>query len=78
MPRLHPVSVETLIRVFEADGWVRTRQKGSHLSLTKPGHKRPLVIPTNKKEAEVWLIRTNLRTAGMDRGRYFELLERVT
>ena len=35
------------------------------------------VIITSKKEAEVWLIRTNLRTARMSRERYFELLEQV-
>ena len=44
MPRLQPVRVEVLIRVFEADGWARARQRGSHLSMTKPGHKRPVVI----------------------------------
>ena len=77
MPRLQPVRVEILIKVFEADGWVRSRQKGSHLSMTKRGHQRPLVIITTKKEAEVWLIRTSLRTARMSRNRYFALLERV-
>ncbi len=77
MPRLQPVRVEILIRVFEADGWARARQRGSHLSMTKPGHKRPVVIITSKKEAETWLIRTNLRTARMSRDRYFALLEQV-
>ena len=77
MPRLQPLRVEILIKVFEADGWVRSRQKGSHLSMTKTGHKRPVVIITSKKEAEVWLIRTNLRTARMSRDRYSEPLAQV-
>ena len=51
--------------------------EGSHLSMTKPGHKRPVVIITSKKEAEIWLIRTNLRTARMSRDRYSELLAQV-
>ena len=75
MPRPQPLRVEILIKPFEADRWVRSRQKGSHLSMTEPGHKRPVVILTSKKEAEVWLIRTNLRTAGMSRERSFALLE---
>lgn len=78
MPPLQPVKTQTLIHIFEADGWTRARQKGSHLSLTKPGYKRPVVIVTGKKESEVWLIQTNLRTAGMSRERYFELLSRVS
>ena len=45
--------------------------------MTKPGHKRPVVIITSKKEAEIWLIRTNLRTARMSRDRYSELLAQV-
>ena len=77
MPRLQPLRVGILIKVFEADGWVRSRPQGSHLSMTEPGHKRPVVILTSRKEAEVWLIRTNLRTARMSRDRYFELLEQV-
>ncbi len=51
--------------------------EGSDLSMTKPGHKRPVVIITSKKEAEIWLIRTNLRTARMSRDRYSELLAQV-
>ena len=45
--------------------------------MTKPSHKRPVVIITSKKEAEVWMIRTNLRTARMSRDGYLELLEQV-
>ena len=59
--------------MFEADGfrWVRTQ--GDHMVFTKPGVLRPIVIP--KYDAvPVFVIKNNLRTAGMSRDRYFELL----
>jgi hypothetical protein len=41
--------------------------------LTKPGVPRPVVIP-RYAAVPVFIIRNNLRTAGMSRERYFELL----
>ena len=45
--------------------------------LTKPGVKRPVVIKKSHKDVPVTHILTNLRTAGIRRERYFELLDRV-
>ena len=53
------------------------RQKGDHLILTRPGVKRPLVIKTSPHQVPITHILTNLRTAGMTRERYFELLDLV-
>jgi hypothetical protein len=39
----------------------------------KPGVRRPLVIQ-KKREIQVFIIQNLLRTAGMSRERYFELL----
>ncbi len=44
---------------------------------TKSGVKRPLVIKSSPKLVPVTHIRTNMRTAGMSRERYFHLLEKV-
>lgn len=41
---------------------------------TKPGVMRPVVIP-KYGSVPVFIIKNNLRTAGMSRERYFELLE---
>ena len=75
MPKLAPTDWATLVRVFEADGFVQERTKGSHICLSKPGIARPIVIP---RYAEVGLdiIQNNMRTARMSRERYFELLAR--
>jgi hypothetical protein len=42
----------------------------------KAGAKRPVVIP-KYSEVPVFVIKNNIRTAGMSRERYFELLEKV-
>ena len=73
MSRLAPTDWRTLVRIFEADGFTRDRTTGSHVVLSKPGIARAVVIP---KYAEIGLdiIRSNMRTAGMSRERYFALL----
>lgn len=74
MPRLTPVSFRQLVRVFERDGWQYSRTKGDHLIFTRPGARRPVVIP-RYDEIQVTIISGLLRTAGMSRERYFELLK---
>ena len=76
MPNIAPVSYQTLVRVFEKDGFQFQRQRGDHLIYTKPGIPRPVVIPMYD-QIPVFIIRNNLRTARMSRERYFELLETV-
>ena len=77
MLRIIPVHYETLIKVFELEGFVVRRQKGDHIIMTKPGVKRPVVIKSSPKQVPVTHIRTNLMTAGVNRERYFELLEQI-
>ena len=73
MPTLRPIDYRTLAKVFEQDGFTFNRQRGDHLIYTKTGTIRPLVIPMYK-EIPVFIIKNLLRTAGMTRERYFELL----
>ena len=75
--RITPIPYQKLVRVFELDGFVVKRQKGDHLVLTKPGIKRPVIIKTSPHQVPVTHILTNLRTAGLSRERYFELLDQV-
>lgn len=75
-PRIIPLHHRTLSRVFELDGWKFVRQKGDHLEYQKEGASRPVVIP-RYKEIPVFIIRKNMRTAGMSRERFFELLEKA-
>lgn len=77
MPKITPVHYQKLVKIFELEGFVTSRQKGDHISMTKPGVKRPLIIKTSPRKVPVAHIRTNLTTANISRERYFELLKKV-
>jgi predicted RNA binding protein YcfA (HicA-like mRNA interferase family) len=76
LPRFTPVVWRTLERVFVAVGFRFARQEGSHRSYVREGVSRPIVIPTYA-EVPVFIIRNNLKTAGLSRDDYFRLLEQV-
>jgi predicted RNA binding protein YcfA (HicA-like mRNA interferase family) len=76
MPRLIPVHWKILEKIFLAVGFRFARQEGSHRSYIKSGVSRPLVIPTYD-EVPVAIIRNNLKTAGMSRDEYLNLLEKL-
>ena len=73
MAAIRPVHFQDLIRVFEQDGFCFDRQEGDHRIYVKAGVKRPIVIPTYRA-VPVFIIKNLLRTSGMSRERYFELL----
>jgi predicted RNA binding protein YcfA (HicA-like mRNA interferase family) len=73
MPRLTPLSWQTLEKIFLAAGFQFARQVGSHRTYTKPGVARPIVIPTYS-EVPISIIWSNLRTAGLSREEFFRLL----
>jgi predicted RNA binding protein YcfA (HicA-like mRNA interferase family) len=77
MPKLSPVSYKRLAAVFEAEGFLCVRVEGDHLVLTRPGVIRPVVIPMYAA-VPVFIIKNNLRTAGISRDRYFQLLGRAS
>jgi len=74
MSKFSPVPYKTLCRVLEAEGFRLIRQEGDHLIYTSPGVLRPVVIP-KYSSIPVFIIKNNLRTAGISRERYFELLK---
>lgn len=76
MPKLAPVDWQTLVKVFEADGFKNNRTTASHIVMVKAGVARPVIIP---KYDEIGrdIIHGNMRTAGMSRDRYFGLLKQV-
>jgi len=75
--KITPIHYLKLIKIFELEGFRIKRRKGDHIVMTKPGVKRPAVIKTSPHEVPVTHIRTNLTNAGINRERYFELLNRV-
>ena len=75
--KITPIPYTHLIKIFEADGFSIVRRKGDHIIMSKSQVKCPLVIKSSPKRVPVTHIRTNMRTAGMSRERYFQLLETV-
>lgn len=76
MARITPVHWKKLLKIFELEGCVLIGQTGDHLELKKEGAKRRIVIP-KYKDIPVFIIENNLKTAGISRQRYFELLKKV-
>lgn len=76
MPRIIPVDYKTLLKIFLMFGCKYKWKKGSHHILTYVGAKRVVVIP-EYDEIDVEIIKNNMRTVGMTREQYFELLKKV-
>lgn len=75
MGRITPIHWRKLLKVFQLDGCVLVGQTGDHLELKKEGAKRRIVIP-KYKDIPVFIIENNLKTAGITRKRYLELLSK--
>ncbi len=76
MPRITPVSSRKLGKVFERAGFRLARQEGDHCIYVKAGVIRSVVIPISR-DVPVWIIKNNLRTAGISREDYFKLLSEL-
>ncbi|MDG6027650.1 MAG: type II toxin-antitoxin system HicA family toxin [Candidatus Brocadia sp.] len=76
MPRITPIPASRLRKIFEKTGFKCVRTEGDHFVYTKPGVARPVVIP-DWKEVPVFIIKNNMRTAGITREEYFSLLGEV-
>lgn len=76
MLRLTPIPAKKLRKVMEKAGFVCVRIEGDHFVYVKPGIPRPVVIP-DWDEIPVFILKNNLRTAGLSREDYFDLLNQV-
>jgi mRNA interferase HicA len=56
-----------LFRILRMEGWVKSRQSGSHVILTHPGKNNHLVVPLHgRKEVKKGLLRMILKEAGIE------------
>jgi len=76
MLKIKPIHYKKLAKIFEFDGFIYRGCEGDHLIYTKSGISRPVIIP-KYKEIPVFIIKNNLRTAGISRKKYFELLNKI-
>ena len=73
MPRLPNVSGRQAVSAFERAGFEVRRQRGSHIIMTRPGHRETLSIPDHP-ELKPGVLRALVRKAGLTLERFEELL----
>jgi len=76
MPRITPIPAKKLRKIMEKAGFTCVRIEGDHYVYTKEGVLRPIVIP-DWDEVPIFIIKNNLRTAGLSRDDYFAYLNQV-
>ncbi len=76
MPKLTPIHYRKLIKVFEKKGFTHVRTEGDHFVYQKTGILRPVVIPKYREIPE-FIILKNLKTAGITREEYLNLLQGI-
>ena len=73
VPRIYPIHWREFERVLFALGFSFVRQEGSHRVYEKAGLSRPIVVPAHG-QVPVAIILNNLKTAGISREKFLELL----
>ncbi len=74
MDKIKPTDWKIQVRIFEKFACIFKRQKGDHLIYHHPNARRAVVIP-KYDEIPVTVIQNNMKTVGMSREKYFELLQ---
>lgn len=64
MTKLPVCSGEAAIQAFVRAGWSRARQRGSHVTLTKPDNPVVLTVPLHR-ELGPGILRSLIRKAGL-------------
>ncbi|MBT9156352.1 MAG: hypothetical protein DDT37_01337 [Firmicutes bacterium] len=73
MASLPVLSGQEAVRVFESFGWSVSRQRGSHIILTKEGEIATLSVPDHKEVAKGTLRRL-LRDANLTVGEFVDAM----
>jgi len=76
MRRIIPTDWQTRVKIFERYGCTFRRQKGHDLIYHHPRAKRAVVIP-RYKEVSISIIKSNMKTVGMNAEEYLELLTEI-
>ncbi len=75
MANLPVCSGRDAVAAFELAGWVRARQRGSHLTLIKPGAINILSVPLHQ-ELKRGILRSLIRKAGLTVEEFCSFLSR--
>jgi len=64
MSKLPNLSGKAVVKAFERDGWLKVRQRGSHVVMVKDGCMVTLSVPDHKEVAKGTL-RSLIRSSGL-------------
>lgn len=76
MPHLTPVHYGKFCKFLEYIGCQFVRQKGSHLIYRRNDLPRSIVVPEHK-ELSMTVIMSNLKTLGISKEKYQEIMEKI-
>jgi len=76
MSRLTPIHFRRFCKILEKEGFSFSGQSGDHLIYHKAGISRAIVIP-RYKQLPIFIIKNNLRTAGISREKYLKILKEI-
>ena len=76
MPRLIPVHYGKFCKFLEYVGLTFKRQKGSHLVYVRDDLPRPIIVP-KKKALSRNIILTNLRSLGISKEKYLDIITKI-
>jgi len=74
LTKLPLVDGRSVVRAFERAGWERSRQRGSHVVLTKPGSFVSLSVPMHRSVGR-GLLHDLIGKAGLTDEEFIELLK---
>ena len=72
MTRLAGISGRRAVRAFERAGFVASKPEGSHVTLKKPGF--PILVIPLHREVSPFLLRAQVKRAGLTERQFLELL----
>lgn len=72
MSRLAGISRRRAVRAFEPAGFEAGKAEGSHVTLKKPGF--PILVIPLHREVSPFLLRSQIRRAGLKENEFLQLL----
>ncbi|MFM7128301.1 MAG: type II toxin-antitoxin system HicA family toxin [bacterium] len=71
--KLPILSGREVVKIFEAFGWEKARQSGSHIILVKPGEIASLSVPDHK-EIAAGKLRSLMKAAGLSAEEFIKMM----
>jgi len=74
MPKLPSIKPRTLIKLFEKQGYIIDRQKGSHVILYHPVSHRRLTIPMHTKDIPNGTLLAIIKQSGLTKEEFLKVM----